>query len=180
MDDRIEKYIKGHRDEMDVKIPRNDLWGDIEQQLESSSKQVRISKSVMYWKAAAVILLLITSWLAIDKLTSENRNIRQAEVAVVNPELMEAEGYYISLIDQKREEIINLGQKYELGKDFLKEIDQLDKMYAILKQDLKGGNEDNLVDAMILNLQLRVEVLSQQLRIIQSIEKSQKDETVNL
>ena len=53
-------------------------------------------------------------------------------------------------------------------------------MYAVLKKDMKNGNEENLIDAMILNLQLRIDILNQQLKIIQSIENSQKDEKVNI
>ena len=73
-----------------------------------------------------------------------------------------------------------MSKKYDLGDDFLDEIDKLDSMYAVLKQDMKNGNEVNLIDAMILNLQLRIEILNQQLKIIQSIENSQKDEKVIL
>ena len=80
----------------------------------------------------------------------------------------------------KRTEIKELGENYALGEDFMRDIDQLDKMYGKLKQDLNSGSESNLVDAMIRNLQLRIEILNQQLQIIQSIEKSQNNDTVNL
>ena len=73
-----------------------------------------------------------------------------------------------------------MSEKFELGDDFLYEIDLLDSMYVVLKQDMKNGNKENLADAMILNLQLRIEVLNQQLRIIQSIENKQKDEKIIL
>jgi hypothetical protein len=58
-------------------------------------------------------------------------------------------------------------------------------MYMVLKKDLQNGNEENLTDAMILNLQLRIEILNQQLSIIQSIEtrkngKIDEDETIRL
>ena len=98
----------------------------------------------------------------------------------INPELAEAETFYTAMINQKREEIVLLGDKYALGRDFMRDIDQLDQMYEKLKLDLNSGNEDNLVDAMIRNLQLRIEILNQQLQIIQSIEKSQENDTVNL
>jgi len=180
LDDRLEKFIKDNREEMDFKSPRNDLWGDIENQLKDNSKQIKLSKTVVYWRAAAVILLLITSWLVIDKFTTESNGIADVETVVFNPELEEAETFYITLINEKRGEISALSKKYELGKDFLNEIDRLDLMYSELKQELNGGDEDNLVDAMIRNLQLRIEILNQQLKIIQSIEKSQKDEAINL
>ena len=67
MDDRLEKFIKSHREEMDVKNPRRDLWSDIESQLGGEPKQRRLAQPVMFWRAAAVILLLLSSWLVFDK-----------------------------------------------------------------------------------------------------------------
>lgn len=180
MDDKLEKYIKKHRKELDVKHPRADLWSDIESQLKDDSNQRAISRPVMYWRAAAVLLLLVTSWLVIEKFTVKPQEISQASIEEINPELAEAETFYITMINEKREEIRELGEKYEVGKDFMRDIEQLDKMYGKLKQDLNSGNESNLVDAMIRNLQLRIEILNQQLQIIQSIEKSQKDDKISL
>jgi hypothetical protein len=180
MDDRLEKYIKSHRAEMDDKNPRNDLWSDIESELNQNTKQRHISKTVIFWRAAAVILLLITSWLAFDKLNRNFSDENVGNVAVLSPQLIEAETFYISLIGQKKEEIKVMSEKYDLGGDFLNDINMLDSMYSVLKEDMNNGNEENVADAMILNLQLRIEILNQQLGIIQSIENSQKDEKIIL
>ena len=182
MDDRLEKFIKSHRAEMDEKNPRKDVWAGIEKELVQNQniKQRHISKPVIFWRAAAVILLLTTSWLAFDKVNQYLEGDESFEVAEASTLLLEAETFYISLINQKRSEISIMSKKYDLGDDFLDEIDKLDSMYAVLKQDMKNGNEVNLIDAMILNLQLRIEILNQQLKIIQSIENSQKDEKVIL
>ena len=180
MDDRLEKYIKSHKTEIDDKSPRKDLWMDIEKELNHNTKQRHIPKSVMFWRAAAVILLLITSWLAFEKLDQNSVEKESLKVAELSPQLLEAETFYISLISQKREEIKMMSQKYDLGRDFTNDIDVLDSMYSVLKKDMNHGNEENLVDAMILNLQLRIEILNQQLGIIQSIENSQKDEKIIL
>ena len=180
MDDRLEKFVKSHRADMDDKSPRKDLWSDIENQISTGAKQRRISKPVIYWRAAAVILLLISSWLVFDKVNQHTTSQRASEMVELNPQLQEAETYYISLIDQKRSEIETVGKKYEFGEGFLYEIDRLDSMYTALKLDMSHGNEENLADAMILNLQLRIEILNQQLSIIKSIENNQRDETIIL
>ena len=178
MDDRLEKFIKANREELDVKMPRESLWVEIEQELPVKSKQRTLTKPVIYWRAAAVVLLLLSSWLVFDKVSQHSNT--SPVVAELNPQLMEAEQYYIALIDQKRNEIQVMSEKYDFGGEFLSEIDRLDSMYTVLKQDMTNGNEENLVDAMILNLQLRIEILNQQLSIIQSIENSQQDEAVIL
>lgn len=180
MDDRLEKYIKSHKSELDDKSPRNNLWADIEKDLEQNTKQRRISKHVMVWRAAAVFLLLITSWLAFDKVSQNFSNDDSDNLVSLNPQLMEAETFYVSLISQKKEEIKNMSEKYDLGEDFLNDINVLDSMYSVLKKDMNKGNEGNLVDAMILNLQIRIEILNQQLIVIQSIENGQRDEKIIL
>jgi len=180
MDDNLEKFIKSNRAEMDDKNPGRDLWADIENELKQNTKQRHISKPVVFWRAAAVILLLITSWLAFDKVYLNSDGNENLKIAEANPQLLEAETFYISLIDQKREEIKVVSAKYDFSEDFMYEIDVLDSMYVVLKQDMENGNEENLADALILNLQLRIEVLNQQLRIIKSIENKQKDEKIIL
>jgi hypothetical protein len=180
MDDKLEKFIKSHRAEMDDKNPKRDLWAGIESEISQHPRQRNISKSVVYWRAAAVILLLITSWLVIDKVYQNSDGNGTTEVAAINPQLLDAENFYISLIDQKREEVKIMSEKYDFGGEFLSEIQLLDSMYTLLKKDMNNGNEEVLVDAMILNLQLRIEILNQQLSIIQSIENSQKDEKINI
>lgn len=176
MDDRLEKFIKDHRSDLDTKEPVADLWNRIEDELPTKSKVRAISNPIMYWRAAAVILFFISSWLVVDKLIETDPVTGVQQTAQLNPQLTEAESYYFSLIDQKREEITTLSEQYQLGEDFLREIDLLDSMYVVLREDLDNGNEENLVDAMILNLQLRIEILNQQLSIIKSIENSQSDE----
>ena len=178
MDDKLEKFIKSHRKELDDKEPGKDLWEAIQHQVEVETKETRSIRSVVYWRAAAVFLLLACSWLIFDRINQPDNN--QDKLAVINPQLQEAEGFYISLIQQKRNELIVMSEKYALGNDFILEIDRLDSLYSQLKQDLAKGNEENLVDAMVLNLQLRIELLNQQLSIIESLENSPKDESIIL
>jgi hypothetical protein len=180
MDDRLEKFIRSHRQEMDNKGPRRDLWQDIEKEVITNARQRQLSRTVIFWRAAAVILLLISSWLVIDKVNRDIPGNEATEIAELNPQLMEAENYYVALINEKKQEIRSMSEKYDLGDDFLYEIDVLDSMYSTLKEDLPRGDEENLVDAMILNLQLRIEILNEQLSIIQSIENNQRNENISL
>jgi hypothetical protein len=181
MNDKLEQFIKSHRADMDDKDPRPDLWIDIANEISSESKQRSLTKSFVWWRAAAILLLFITSLMVIEKFISEPEKKEMA----MNQQLIEAESFYIDLISQKKGEVITLSEEMELGSDFIQEVNMLDSMYTVLKKDLKNGNEDNLVDAMILNLQLRIEVLNEQLSIIQSIQDRKKeniaeDETIIL
>ena len=180
MDDRLEKFLRTHRADLDDKLPRKDLWDDIEADLNSPVKQRQMLGSFIAWRAAAIILLLITSWLVFDKIGQNIPDNEQVDIAEISPELVEAESFYVTLIEQKSKEIDVLSRKYGLEEEFHADIEMLDLLYIALKNDLKFGNEEVLVDAMILNLQLRIEILNKQLSIIRSIENIQKDETTIL
>ncbi|NJN27431.1 MAG: hypothetical protein HC819_16375 [Cyclobacteriaceae bacterium] len=176
MNDQLEKYIKDHRDEFDDVNPPKDLWQNIENEISSPKIDRHRAQTSIYWKAAAVVLLLVSTWLAFDKVYMSQVKVPVAGQAVLSPELNEAEQYYIALIEQKRQEIKAFSKENKLGESFLYEIEKLDSMYGILKKEMPQGNQDEIADAMILNLQLRIEVLNQQLNIIQSIENSREDE----
>jgi len=181
MNDKLEKFIKSHRAEMDHKEPRPDLWIEIANEISSETKQRSLTKSFVWWRAAAILLLFVTSLMVLERFVSEP----DEKEVVMSEELIEAESFYVDLISQKREEVITLSGDLELGDEFVQEINTLDSMYTLLKQDLKNGNNENVADAMILNLQLRIEVLNKQLSIIQSIENRKnenqdEDETIRL
>ena len=181
MNDKLEKFIKSHRAEMDGEEPRPDLWIDIANEISSKTKQRNLTKSFVWWRAAAIFLLFITSLMVLEKFISQP----EKEEITMNQQLQEAESFYIELISQRKENLISRSEALDLGEDFVKEINMLDSMYNVLKKDLANGNEENIVDAMILNLQLRIEVLNKQLSIIQTIENSKneniiEDETIRL
>lgn len=180
MDDKLEKYIKNHRDEMDDKNPRIDLWRDIEKELVPKSHPKSMARTHIYWRAAAVFLLLITSWLAYEKINHGFQGASSREMVAVSEELLEAETFYTKLIDQKRSEINQWNNKFGYGTEFENEIDVLDSMYVVLKKEMRHGNKEEMANAMILNLQIRVDILNQQIKILESIENSQKDEKINL
>lgn len=179
MNDRLEKFIKEHRAEIDAEEPRPDLWIDIANELNDVHKQKKLTRSFTIWRAAAVLLLLITSWLVIDKLVKEPAPAD----TVISQDLKEAEGFYFALISQKQQEVMELSDDLNIENEFGNEISKLDSIYGVLRDNLNNGSQEDVVDAMILNLQLRIEILNQQLSIIQAIEnskteKKKADETI--
>ena len=71
---------------MDSKEPRPDLWIDIANEISSETRQKSLSKSFVWWRAAAVLLLFITSLLVLEKFVSGP----EKEMVVVNQQLLEA------------------------------------------------------------------------------------------
>ena len=97
-------------------------------------------------------------------------------------ELHEVEAYYIGLIQEKRKEINNFLEKSSIeGSEFINDLDALDILYNELKNDLKkNSNNDKLINAMIQNLQLRVEILNKQLNILEQIKNYEEDVKISI
>ncbi|HEV3251774.1 MAG TPA: hypothetical protein VGZ71_12520 [Puia sp.] len=100
----------------------------------------------------------------------------------VNPEAEEEAGYreemyhYAKLVEIKHKELRKI-EKDEplLYQKFAGDVNQLDSVYHTLQKQLpKNPNHEQLLEAMIQNLQLQMKLLNQQLDIIKQINHSKK------
>ena len=169
MGDQFEKFIMDNRDAFDDATPSEKVWNRIDQKL--SKKQV-IWPAI--WKVAAVLFMVSTIYLMID------RNINQNEGPVLSEEFTQAEDYYVKLISQKRQAITEQLTP-EQHEQFLVEIDQLDSMYVELKKTYQtNASNDRVMDAMISNLQLRLDILNRQLDILQNIKNQNNENDISI
>ena len=84
--------------------------------------------------------------------------------------------YYARLVELKHNELKTL-QKDEplLYKQFSGDVNKLDSVYHTLKTQLpKNSNREEVIEAMISNLQLQIGLLNKQLDIIKQIKHSKK------
>lgn len=84
--------------------------------------------------------------------------------------------HYARLVEIKQNEIKRIKKDEPLlYKQFAGDINALDSTYRSLKQQLpKNQNREQLLEAMIENLQLQTKLLNQQLNIIKQINQSKK------
>jgi hypothetical protein len=198
MEDKLKNFIAGSRDEFDVFEPRPDLWQDISKELKIHSEAdkakviaFRIPEMVRY--AAAVALIFVSAFL-LGRYLKDNNDTAVASagtaetrqtLARVAPELVQVEAHYASLIEQKREEL-NAFDMQALGvdNDLDKEMKVLDSTYTQLKKDLlTNPNKEMVIDAMTVNMQLRIDLLNQQLNTLKKIKQLQssyKDENLTI
>lgn len=166
MGDQLEKFIMENRGAFDDTTPSEKAWSKIDQKL---GKKHSIWPTM--WKVAAVVFMASTIYLMVDRNANEIE-----EGPMLSEEFVQAEDYYVSLISQKRQ-AIKEQLTPEQQEQFLVEIDQLDSMYVELKKTYQtNASNDRVMDAMISNLQLRLEILNRQLDILQNI-KNQNDES---
>ncbi|WP_242923522.1 hypothetical protein [Pontibacter liquoris] len=199
MKDKLKEFVQEHRDEFDRFEPRAELWQEICPELPAAGKEAKVinikfgerasfSADFLFMRIAAAILLLFACGLTLF-LTKHNTPqatqtiafTSQNKLQKIAPEIVEVEAYYASQIQEKKSELSEydlkvLGMSSDAGID--KELARLDSSYTQLKKELyTTPNTDRVVEAMIQNLQIRIEVLNRQLEVLQKIEDKQKQPT---
>ena len=174
--DKLEKFITENRERFDDKTPGEDLWAGISAGL-VGGKKIRRPINQWLWKAASFVLLAMVIGLLTDRVYHTNNSQHKNSGNERLMELKQVENYYSSLITQKRSEIQTyLQENPGFRKSFSHDITQLDSMYSSLKTELSNSYNDKIVDAMIVNLQLRIRILNQQLEILKSIQKTKEND----
>ncbi len=181
MQDKLEKFIKEHRQLLDDKTPDNGLWHKIEREIDRDRKKKHVDFTFL-WKAAAIFFLGVSGYL-FYQLNNSSKADRPSDLSTagIMKEFEAAEAFYIAEISEKRaniEAINNVNQN--LAQSFHEDIHKLDSMYGELKKELFQDNNEQVFNALIQNLQIRIEILNQQLNILEQVKKSKKDEKVNI
>jgi hypothetical protein len=182
---RLEKFIKHNREQLDdMPVPEN-AWQQIEASLPSKNGKRIAMINLAKWSVAATLLVGIS---IIALLVMQKKNIPENVIAkgndtIVNdlnaltPEEAPEMNQFAKLINLKQEELKTLAKEQPiLYQKFSKDITQLDSSYNTLKNKLSSSpNREMLIEAMIQNLQLQLNVLNQQLNIIQQIKQSKNN-----
>jgi hypothetical protein len=169
----LEEFIKNNRAEFDHKEPREKLWSRIESDLDGSPPNFG-----WIWKAAAVVLLAACSYLIWERSQVQVPDPVASVDLLVDPEFVETELYYTQLIAEQRRMVEQFDlDDPELKEDFRRDLSTLDTAYQDLQQEYVDTRHETVLEAMIDNLQLRMELLNQQLVILEQIKNDYKDET---
>jgi hypothetical protein len=179
--DKLEKYIRDNRAWFDDRNPGTEVWHKINDQLDNDgTPQVRIGTYL--WRAAAVLLFIAVVWLLVDR----NNNLDNIAQIPVNSEdnqirFNDVEAFYMKEIETKQQLILQfVSDTPEIDRDLLGEIDQLDSTYQVLKSTVEKGYSEKVLDAMVLNLQMRIDILNQQLEVLEKIKNLKENETISI
>ncbi len=169
--DELEKFIQNNRQAFDDKSPASDTWSAIESHLPGKRRQ-----PMLIWKAAAAIFLATTIGLFayIMQLNSQT-----AGVASLDEEFRQMEYFYLSNIRNYQETLVEFDVQDE--NELVSEMEILDSAYGALKKEyLSSGNEE-LRNAMIYNLQLRKDILEEQIELLKGINQdNNEDYSINI
>ena len=168
MGDRLEKFVQEHNEEFDIYAPPAGAWNNIERKLKKKEEPVIRP----YWAWAAAVLVIVVSFAWFNNRQGGKQTISPIQQVVsISPELVNAEVYYASIVENQHQEIKQLGKGFpEVCNDLDNELRNMDTLYGQLKNEylVSGGNEA-VMQAMVENLQARVQLMNQQLQLLKSI-----------
>jgi len=175
MSNQLDDFIKEHKKEFDTDRPSMALWSKIELELDKKKKKDPISLRVWLSIAASVIVLLAIGLLTINPIKNDRMS-----VADVSPVYAKKEVKFCSLIEQKRDSLqIFEGANPELYRQFDADLQKVNKTYEGLRKDLATSpNQQLVVKAMIKNLEIQLQLVSQQLAIISEVSQYKKENSI--
>ena len=178
--DQLEKYILDHRESFDDLEPDPALWERVDTR---KTPVIRINWKDIAWKAAAVAVIFVASYYFHDYMASRKQpsaslmSENSGEASPMVKELIEAEAYYSSQIDLKKEEVFRLtSSNPEIRQEIDMELVDLDRVYDELKKDLNdNAANQEVIEAMIQNYRLKLDILEEMLMAIKQSNEPQNE-----
>ena len=136
------------------------------------------------WLAAAASIAILISVGYVQWNDPDQNNTAQTDSNHEEFPLKQAENYYENSFTLQLDLIAN-AYKGEESKQMLKEslelINELQKEYKVLEQDLKNTGDQRVATAMILNYKSRIEILEKLLEQLEYVTqlKNQRDEKIS-
>ena len=177
MKDKLEKFIIENRDGFNDLEPDPSLWNGV--QLKEETKERSINWMSIAWKAAAVVVIFISSYFFHDYMNRQpgdsimiSENEGSSEELQV---LMDAEAFYTSQIQTAEEQIsIYTTNDPELKTEINEEMAELDQSYLQLKKDLNDNvSNEEIIEAMIQNYRMKLSILEE---VLYQVKKSNTNE----
>jgi anti-sigma-K factor RskA len=180
MSKRLEDFVKGNREQFDDLEPSADMWARIEKHLpaqfeEPKKRETKTFTLGFVLRVAAAVIIVMGIGFASYLRSQKKQTI---DLAAINPVYAQQQVQYTSLIESKRTELKSMAQSDpQLYKQFSADIAKMDSTYKKLNSELPTSpNQEQVLEAMIKNLQIQTKVLNQQLNVIEQFNKMKKEQ----
>ena len=157
MDDGLEKYIRQNREEFDHRTPSKNVWSSIKMRMGLGSNTPTI-----WWKVAAIVFFALSVFLFLDRTP-----VIVTEPVTVAEDFGEVESYYLNVINEKKTLITDMTDQPMLGEEAERDLQRLDAMYEVLKEEYCSNPSKQVVDAIILNLLVRIDILNDEIQVVE-------------
>ena len=191
MSDRLEDFVKQHREQFDLQEPDPSIWLKINpahaplQGAPDSGKPLSEERKPLRWLriAAAVAMIFAGSSAGIYYLTGggSKADLYSNELYM---EMQETEQYYTHMVAQRYDELRPYLAADPVADEMLRvDMEELDEVYEELKDDLKDNvSNPEVIEAMILNYRVKLEILEDLLNQLKEKENQdyEKDDSYSL
>ncbi len=203
--DELKSFIEQNRDLFDVDEPDFGHFERFQQRLEMEQNQRRRWRTNYILKIAAMLVVSITvGSVVVDCWVDNSARIIESKVADVdasvardfvqrtskyvksktNPEYEQAQNYYVSLVDNRLDQIrASENMDEEQKKELLKELSEMDELFVNLQKELKADPDNPvLIDALVNHYQIKINVMNQIITNLNNIKQlnEQQNEKVDL
>lgn len=181
----LERFVRDNREAFDQMSPAPVLWNKIGEaigeQNKSTTRVVRMSR--VRWAVAATLFLALAGsiyWFSGTRdmpLAEKQHSVSDPLVQQIDPQYARLVTEFTGVIESKQTELKKLEKDDPvLYQKFSGDIQKLDSSYQVLRSTLKANpNAEQLLQAMIENLQLQVNLLNRQLEIIQKVKNTKSE-----
>ncbi len=172
MKDSLKEFVDKNREAFDDREPSGQIWNRIKSNL--PGKQVSMWNNIIPWRVAAMLFLGLSVYL----FSTRMGNVPTRESARLQGEFSDLESFYVEQIAEKVELISDI-QEFSNDEKFAQDLEKLEAMYHVLREQMKTQPSEKVKDALILNLLVRIDLLNQQIKNIEDFreEEKQTDET---
>ena len=173
MKDSLKEFVAQNKHAFDAHQPAESSWKQIEMKL--PERRFRLWNSVILWRSAAILLLGISTFLFISKPVVKSS---MGESAQLKGEFKDLEFYYSNQIVEKKELVSQIQSDTGFTEDEVTQnLKKLEAMYQVLKIEMEKRPSQDVKDALVLNLLVRIDLLNQQLNRLDK--KNSKTEISN-
>ncbi len=181
MSDRLEDFVRQHREEFDLREPDPSVWLKIN----PANAPVVKEKRPLRWLrvAAAIAVIFAGSSAGIYFLTGGN-NEADLYSQELYMEMQETEAFYTMMVSDRYEELQPYLASDPMANEMLSaDMEELDEVYHELKNDLKDNiSNPEVIEAMVLNYRIKLEILEDLLNQLKEKENQDygKDDSYSL
>lgn len=192
MNKNLKDFANQNREGFDTENPPEEIWNKIENRLGLYENKPRVLSMNRYkWLAAAILIAILATvavfYFKTEIKPKETPELVQADksdsilINEINPGYAKELYHFAKLIELKQQELKQVEKENpDLYKYFIADINNLDSSYKQLKMELPGNpNREQLIEAMMANLQVQMNMLNQQLQILQQIKQSKNNQNEN-
>jgi len=154
--DKLEKFILDNKRDFDESRASEKGWKELDEKMTPQRENWSI-----LWKVAAVLFFATTVALVFSDVPSES------PVQITESSEDSIEEFFVQLIDYKREEYLALANEAD-SEELFDDLVELDSAYVSLKMSYEQLESEELLEAMLENLQLRMYILNEQIEMLKN------------